>query len=121
LRRAAFPFAGNYSSKARTYLTKATELAPGRLDYRRELFNFLLDSAGSSQAARRQAASILQSVPPSDPDYETLERQFELDTKANGSANARLGRLFLIAPRVVYRIAELAKPASSSTRPDAIE
>src|SRR6266404_9525594 len=29
----AFPFAGKYTSKARVNLTRATELAPGRLDY----------------------------------------------------------------------------------------
>ena len=46
----AFPFAGKYTSKAHTYLTKATELAPGRLDYRKELFNFLLDPGNSSRA-----------------------------------------------------------------------
>src|SRR6266852_3813700 len=45
----AFPFAGKYTSKARVYLTRATELAPGRPDYRRELFEFLLDSAGYSR------------------------------------------------------------------------
>ena len=113
----AFPFAGKYASKARTYLTKATELAPDRLDYRKELFNFLLDPAGSSRATRRQAASILLMVSPNDPDYETMERQFERETKANGSVDARLGRLFLAAPRAVYRIVDLAKPGSP-TRPE---
>jgi tetratricopeptide (TPR) repeat protein len=113
----AFPFAGKYTSKARAYLTKATELAPGRLDYRKELFNFLLDPGGSSRATRRQAASILQMVSPNDPDYETMERQFEGETKANGSADARLGRLFLTAPRAVYRIVDLAKPGSAA-RPE---
>src|SRR6266567_7895073 len=54
----AFPFAGRYTSKASVYLTRATELAPGRLDYRRELFDFLLNSAGSSRAAARQAADL---------------------------------------------------------------
>ncbi len=111
----AFPFAGKYMSKARAYLTKAMELAPGRPDYRKELFNFLLDPASSSRATRRQAASILQLVSPNDPDYGTMERQFERETKANGSADARLGRLFLAAPRAVYRIVDLAKP--SLTRP----
>jgi tetratricopeptide (TPR) repeat protein len=113
----AFPFAGKYTSKARTYLTKATELAPERSDYRKELFNFLLDPDGSSRATRRQAASILQLVSPNDPDYETMERQFERETKANGSADARLGRLFLAAPRAVYRVVDLTKPVSS-TRPE---
>jgi tetratricopeptide (TPR) repeat protein len=54
----AFPFAGRYTSKACVYLTRATVLAPSRLDYRRELFDFLLDSAGSSRAALRQAEDL---------------------------------------------------------------
>src|ERR1700682_3415418 len=46
----AFPLDYKYTSKARISLTRATELAPGRLDYRRGLFDFLVDSAGSSKA-----------------------------------------------------------------------
>src|SRR5258705_5707402 len=41
----ATPFGGKYNSKARLCLTKAMELAPSRPDYRRELFDFLVDSA----------------------------------------------------------------------------
>jgi tetratricopeptide (TPR) repeat protein len=113
----AFPFAGKYASKARTYLTMAMELAPDRMDYRKELFNFLLDPGSSSRTTRRQAASILQWVSRSDPDYEIMKRQFEREIKANGSADARLGRLFLAAPRIAYRIVDLAKP-EPSTRPE---
>lgn len=50
----AFPFAGKYGSKVRVYLTKATELAPGRLDYRRPEMapvKALPDSSIRSQAA----------------------------------------------------------------------
>jgi tetratricopeptide (TPR) repeat protein len=113
----AFPFTGKYASRARIYLTKATELAPGRLEYRKELFDFLLDSAGSSRSARRQAAGILQSVLPNDPEYESMRLQFEQESKANASTDARLGRALLAVPRAVYRIADLARPASS-TRPE---
>ncbi len=42
------PFSGRYNSKALLYLAKAVDLAPGLPDYRRELFDFLLDSARSS-------------------------------------------------------------------------
>src|SRR5580692_1092419 len=106
----AFPFGGKSASKARVSLTKATELAPGRLDYRKELFDFLLDPAGSSNAARRQAAGILRTVAPDDPDYESMHRQFERESKANASADARLGRLFLAVPQAAYRMSELAAP-----------
>jgi hypothetical protein len=73
----AFPFAGKYISQARFYLTKATELAPGRLDYRKELFDFLLHSAGSSRAAARQAADLLRAIPEPGPEYSYLHQEFE--------------------------------------------
>jgi len=103
----AFPFAGKYTSKARVYLTRATELAPERLDYRRQLFDFLVDSAGSSRAAARQAADLLRTVPEPDPDYSYMHQRFERERRANASADARLGRLFLAIPRATYRLAEL--------------
>src|SRR2546425_5948536 len=86
----AFPFAGKYTSKAQVYLTRATELAPTRLDYRRELFDFLVNSS-SSRAAARQAADLLRRVSESDPDYSYMHRRFELERRANASADARLG------------------------------
>jgi tetratricopeptide (TPR) repeat protein len=117
----AFPFAGKYTSKARVYLTRATELAPGRLDYRRELFDFLLDSAGSSTAALRQAADLLRTVPETDPDYSDMHRRFELERRVNASAEARVDRLFLTIPRTTYRIAELPASALSSRRAAGLE
>ncbi len=59
----AVPFAGKYTSKARVCLTRATELAPSRLDYRRELFDFLVDSASSARGALRHAADLMRTVP----------------------------------------------------------
>src|SRR5580698_5533461 len=46
----AQPFGGRYNAKARVCLTRAVELAPNRSDYRRELFDFLLDPAGGSRS-----------------------------------------------------------------------
>src|SRR5258706_1119538 len=104
----AYPFAGTYASEARLNLTRATELAPGRLDYRRELFEFLLNSGGSSRSALRQAAGILRPVAPNDPDYQRMRQQFAQASQAYASADARLGRLFLAVPRAAYRIAAVA-------------
>ena len=103
----AFPFSGKYISQARFYLTKATELAPGRLDYRKELFDFLLHSAGSSRAAARQAADLLRAVPEPDPEYNYMHQEFERESTANTAADARLGRLLLAVPRAAYRLTEL--------------
>jgi len=103
----AFPFAGKYTSKACAYLTRATELAPGRPDYRKELFEFLLDSAGSSRAALRQAEHLLRTVPETDPEYSYMRQRFDGARRANASADARLGRLFLAIPRATYRLSEV--------------
>jgi tetratricopeptide (TPR) repeat protein len=112
----ATPFGGKYNSKARLYLTKAVELAPSRPDYRRELFDFLVDSANSSGTALKQAAGILQTMSECDPDYGYMRRRFEHRSGSNSSAEAILGSLFLVAPRAVYRIAELPASALSSRR-----
>ena len=112
----AFPFAGKYNSNARMCLTKAMELAPARPDYRRELFDFLVDSAGSSGGALRQAADLLLTVPETDPDYHYMRHRFEQESKANASVDARLGRLFLAIPRAAYRLAELPASTLSSQR-----
>jgi tetratricopeptide (TPR) repeat protein len=111
-----FPFDYKYKSKARINLTKATEIAPGRLDYRRELFDSLLDSAGSSRAAARQAADLLRTVPEPDPDYSYMHQRLEIEKRANASPGARLGRLFLAIPRATYRIADLPVSALSNQR-----
>jgi tetratricopeptide (TPR) repeat protein len=110
----ASPLDSRYRSKARLHLTKAMELAPGRQDYRRELFDFLLDSAGSQPGALKQAAGILLSVSESDPDYRFMRWQFEREKTADSSVGTRLGRLFLVAPRAAYCIADLPASALSS-------
>ena len=111
----ASPFDHKYKSKARIYLTRAVELAPTRPDYRRDLFDFLVDS-GSSRAAARQAADLLRAVPESDAAYSYMHQRFERERRANASADARLGRLFLAIPRATYRIAELPASALSNQR-----
>src|SRR5438105_2569620 len=110
----AFPFADKYTSKARVSLTRAMELAPSRPEYRRELFEFLLNSAGSSRVSARQAADLLRTVPESDPDYGYMHQRFVIERRADASAEARLGRLILAIPRATYRIAELPVSALSS-------
>jgi tetratricopeptide (TPR) repeat protein len=107
----AAPFEGRYSSRARIYLTRATELAPARQDYRRELFDFLLESAPSSRTALRQAGAVLLTIPEADPDYMYMRRRLTRVSRENSSVEARFGRLFLAAPRVALRVAEL--PAST--------
>jgi len=114
----AAPFDGKYRSKARVYLTKAVELAPGRSDYRSDLFDFLLDSA--SRDALRQAAGILRTVPEPDPDYIYMLQRFQRERKAHASAEALLGTMLLAVPRAAYRLAELPAAALSS-RPDPVD
>jgi tetratricopeptide (TPR) repeat protein len=112
----ALPFGGRYNAKARECLTRAVELAPGRPDYRGELFEFLLDPGASSRSAIRQAAGILQTTPESDPDYSYMRGRFESESKANSSADARLGRLFFAVPQAAYRVAKWPAAALSNRR-----
>jgi tetratricopeptide (TPR) repeat protein len=114
----ALPFGGRYNAKARICLTRAVELAPNRADYRRELFEFLLDPAGGSRSSFRQAADILHTIPESDPDYSDLRQRFESESRANSSADARLGRVFLAIPQAACSIAEIPG-AALSHRPEA--
>jgi tetratricopeptide (TPR) repeat protein len=103
----ALPFNGKYLAKARLSLTRATELAPNRLDYRRELFDFLLDSAASSRSAMRQAKMIVLALRDSDPDYDLMHQRLDNERRVNSSPETRLSRVFLAVPRTAYSIAEL--------------
>jgi tetratricopeptide (TPR) repeat protein len=100
----AAPFGAKYRTLARASLTKAMELAPDRPEYRRELFDFLLDSVNFSRGEQQQAAGILLGSAESDPEYEALVSRFEEAQKVNSSVNARLGRLFLAAPQTAVRL-----------------
>ena len=108
------PFGAKYNAKERLCLAMAVELAPSRTDYRGELFGFLLDPAASSRSALQQAAGILQATAESDPDYSYMRERFERESKANYSAEARLGRLFFAVPQAAYRVVELPGVALSS-------
>jgi len=108
----ATPFGGNYAAKARPYLVKAMQLAPGERLYRQALFDFLLDDG--SRSALRGAADILRAMPESDPDYGDMLRRFESQRKSKSSVNARLAALFLAVPQAAYRIGTLAGPVRSS-------
>src|ERR1043166_7560380 len=65
----ATPFGGRYNSKALDCLAKAVKLAPGRADYRKTLFDLLLDEDNASPAKLRQAADMLETMPHSDPEF----------------------------------------------------
>lgn len=109
----AGPLGHRYRTKARLHLTLAVELEPKQLEYRRELFAFLLDSAESSGAARRQAKAVLSTVPESDPEYLWMHRRFDQARRDGSSTEARLARVLLAGPQVIYRASELAQSALS--------
>jgi hypothetical protein len=112
----AAPFGGKYNSRARACLTRAVELAPDQPKYRQELFAFLLDTSGSSRAARREAAEILSATAETDPEYSDMRWRFEEQRKHDRTVEARLGRLILAPPVTAYRIAEAPVSAWSSLR-----
>jgi tetratricopeptide (TPR) repeat protein len=102
---------GRSSSRARTYLAKAVELAPNEPEYRHELFAFLLDWADRSRTALADAESVLRTMSPSDPDYPFMRLQWQQQRNTRASVDFRLGSLFLLAPRQSLRALEL--PASA--------
>ena len=112
----AAPLDSKYHSRARICLTKATTLAPERLDYRRDLFDFLLDGDGSSRAELRQAAGILRRVSETDPDYLYMRRRLEQEKTVNSTMETRLSRLFLAAPRAAYRLWDLPQALHVAAR-----
>jgi tetratricopeptide (TPR) repeat protein len=89
------PFGRKYRSLARTYLTTAAELAPNRPEYRRDLFDFLLDAN-----QQRQASGILRAAAESDPDYEYMLSRLEQSRKVNSSVNGRVCSVFRVLTAV---------------------
>jgi len=72
------------SFKARFYLAKALQLAPDNEEYRRELLEFLMVSA-HSPGTIRQAESIIQMTPESDPDYPFMLLRLHQERQARSS------------------------------------
>ena len=101
----ATPFGGRLLGRARGYLRSAARLAPESREYRQALFDFLLDSSDSSRSALPEAAALLETVAASDPDRDAMCRRLAEQRKANSSAEARLGRMLLLAPRGAARMA----------------
>jgi tetratricopeptide (TPR) repeat protein len=88
----ATPFGRKYRGLARTHLTKAVELAPNRTEYRRELFDFLLDSGDL-----RQAEELLVKSAESDPEYDFMLARLYETKRLNGSVRGRLTQAFQFA------------------------
>lgn len=93
-------FGARAFSKARRYLAKAVELQPGNQEYRRELFNLLLET-GFSASALAPAESIIRMVPPSDPDYRFMMMRLEQERQARSSPEYRVLRTLSAIPHKV--------------------
>ncbi len=91
----ATPFGRKYRSLARTYLTTAAELAPNRPEYRRELFDFLLDAN-----EQRLALRILKASAETDPEYDYMLARFEQTKKVKSSFNGRVCSAFRVLTSV---------------------
>lgn len=87
------PFGRKYRGLARVHLTKAVELAPKCSEYRRELFDFLLDSGNLAEA---RAMLLLKSAE-SDPEYDSLLARFDETKRLNDSLRGRLTKGFQLA------------------------
>jgi tetratricopeptide (TPR) repeat protein len=91
------------SVKARFYLAKALQLVPDNEDYRRELFQLLVVS-DHSPGALRQAESIIQMMPESDPDYPFMLLRLHQEYEARSSPEDRLRCAFSVLPGQLARI-----------------
>ncbi len=97
------PFGCRTGAKARPYLADAMKLAPDQTEYRDALFEYLLNRADCSRGALRDAAGMLAAIPESDSSYHLMRTRLEDARRRRGSADERLGRLFL--PRAGSRAA----------------
>jgi tetratricopeptide (TPR) repeat protein len=93
------------SFKARLYLAKALQLAPDNEEYRRELLEFLIVS-DHSPGALRQAQSIIQMTPESDPDYPFMLLRLHAEHQARSSPEDRLRCAVSVMPQQFARITE---------------
>jgi tetratricopeptide (TPR) repeat protein len=91
------------SNKARFYLAKALQLAPDNKDYRYELFQ-LLTVSDHSPGALRQAESIIQMTPESDPDYPFMLLRLHQEYEARSSPEDRISSAFSAMPGQLARI-----------------
>jgi tetratricopeptide (TPR) repeat protein len=107
----SMPFYGVHrSSKAHLYLARAVALDPGRQEYQREFFNFLLDSADHSRGALDEAALFLRSIPEADADRADMLQRLEEERKTHSSAGYRLTAALRMLPPTCDRLVELASP-----------
>ena len=81
-------FGRGHRARARAYLTKAVELAPNRPEYRRELFNFLLDGDNLRQA------QVVLAAAESDPEYDAMLNRFREARRRNSSVDGRVTKAF---------------------------
>lgn len=100
----ATPFGGGYYSKALVYLRRAVALNPASGEYRRELFDFLVDSADVSPVGLHLAAALVTQTSDSDPEYPLMRRRLELAGRIASAPNARLDRWMLGVPRMVFGV-----------------
>ena len=97
---------GHAESKAHAFLAKAVALAPANREYRREFFNFLIDS--DSRHARDEARNLLQTVNQGDPDYPFMLIHLQQACADYRSPDALTALAFTTAPRhVVTTIVDL--------------
>jgi tetratricopeptide (TPR) repeat protein len=91
------------SFKAHLYLARALQLAPGNEEYRRELFQLLM-AVDHSPGALRQAESIIQMTPESDPDYPFMLMRLHQEHESRSSLEDRMRFAVSIMPASLARI-----------------
>jgi tetratricopeptide (TPR) repeat protein len=93
-------------SKAHAFLAEAVQLAPEDREYRRELFDFLIEF-DSSLHALDEAYKILQSTDESDPDYPLMQLRLHQAHQARRSPEFLASAVTVSVPRNAIGLAQL--------------
>lgn len=109
------PFGARARVKARMYLAKSVELAPGCDECRRELFDLLITSDGS-RTALREASLLVEKMPASDPEYGSMQSRLAEAWKQSSSAEYLTTAIFSFPSQTVARIAVRPAPFAHSRR-----
>ena len=110
----ATPFGSKYSQRARFHLSRALELEPRRNEFRRELFEFLVNSPDFAGSKERQAKSLIAAAEESGADDATLRARLEEARRETTSLSGRMQRLFQFAPETAARIAGALSSSASA-------
>jgi tetratricopeptide (TPR) repeat protein len=101
-------------TQARQHLTKAVQLAPDSIEYRRELFYFLIGS-DDAWSALQEAEALLGRMPAAERQDPELRFWLQEKRRERASPEARTGKLLVWAPRKLGPLGRAALTTAKAT------